>query len=230
MANITEKSIKILWANSGNICAFPECNIRITGLAEKTSYTLGEMAHIKGNKHGSNRYDSDQSDKDRHDHTNLILLCPTHHTLIDKPENESIYTVNQLKKIKKDHEASVAAKLKIEGMGNLNNLKKRIIPYLKDNYSVWMEYGPNSEKARRDPQNAELYQIWLQARIERIVPNNRIILELVKANRMLFDTKDQQIVSEFITHVESYEMWVTSSNTYESVKPFPQTFNELIHG
>ncbi|HAY96656.1 HNH endonuclease, partial [Shewanella sp.] len=54
------------------------------------------MAHIKGNKLGSNRYDPEQTDVERDSYENLILLCPTHHTLIDKAENESEFSVELL--------------------------------------------------------------------------------------------------------------------------------------
>jgi len=37
---------------------------------------------------------------------NLILLCPTHHTLIDK-NNGRHFSVDQLHRMKAEHEASV---------------------------------------------------------------------------------------------------------------------------
>jgi len=52
------------------------------------------MAHICGDKPGANRHDAGQTDAERDDYQNLILLCPTHHTLIDRKENESVYTVD----------------------------------------------------------------------------------------------------------------------------------------
>lgn len=230
MGNITEKNLKILWGESGNLCAFPECNIEITALSGNKGYTLGEMAHIKGDKAGSCRYDSNQTDAERNGHKNLVLLCPTHHTIIDKPENLSIYTVDFLIKMKEEHLANVKAKLRADEISDLNELKAKIIPYLTDNYSNWAEYGPLSQKARRNPHNVDLHKIWLHIRLEKILPNNRIILELLKTNRSLFDNIDQQTISDFITHVESYENWVVSDNTYETVKPFPQAFNKLICG
>ncbi|WP_111858100.1 HNH endonuclease [Acinetobacter sp. CFCC 10889] len=230
MGNITDKNLKILWGASGNLCAFPECNIEITALSENEGYTLGEMAHIKGDKKGSCRYDPDQTDLERNSHKNLVLLCPTHHTIIDKPENLNIYTVDFLMKIKEDHLANVKAKLKVDEIFNISALKDKIAPYLTDNHTNWAEYGPLSEKARRNPHNTKLHKIWLHIRLEKIIPNNRAILELLKINRNLFKTNDQQTISDFITHVESYENWVLSDNTYETVKPFPSAFNKLICG
>jgi len=82
---ISSKSIKLLWSNAAGRCSFTGCNERLTveQAAEFAPYTIGEMAHIKGNKAGSNRYDESQPDTERDSYENLILLCPNHHTRID---------------------------------------------------------------------------------------------------------------------------------------------------
>lgn len=228
---ISPKSIKILWAESGNMCAYPKCNIEITAIStEKKAYTIGEMAHIKGEKKSSCRYDIAQSDTERNSHENLILLCPTHHTEIDKVENLSTYTVEYLLEMKKQHIKNIKSKLKSETLERLDDLKSKVLPYLADNYTVWNEYGPLSIKAMQNPHSTSLHKIWLHQRLEKIIPNNRNILELIKTNRHLFDSEAQQVVSDFITHVESYEEWVHSSDTYQIVKPFPPKFNDLIRG
>ncbi|HCA5287279.1 HNH endonuclease signature motif containing protein [Acinetobacter baumannii] len=229
MAGITEKSIKILWANAAGFCSFDGCNIRVTGIADGP-YTLGEMAHIKGNRSGSNRYDPQQSDSDRHDYNNLILLCPTHHTLIDKPENEATYTVDVLLDMKKRHEETVLAKLNEVEINNLDELKYKINQYLTDNYNAWNQYGPLSERAQKNPQSESLYETWVQVRSEIIVPNNRAIKGLLKLYGHLFSKSHQQVVSEFILHVDSYEKWVTTEISYEPVIRFPESFQNLIQG
>jgi len=66
----------------------------------------GEVCHIKGARPGSARYDSNQTDVERHAYANLILMCPTHHTVID--DDEDAYTVERLCKIKTVHEAESA--------------------------------------------------------------------------------------------------------------------------
>jgi hypothetical protein len=63
----------------------------------------GEVCHIKGARPGSARYDASQAGVERHAYANLILMCPTHHTVID--DDEETYTVERLCKIKGTHEA-----------------------------------------------------------------------------------------------------------------------------
>jgi hypothetical protein len=63
----------------------------------------GEVCHIKGLRPGSARHDAAQPELERHSYANLILMCPTHHTVID--DDEEAYTVERLIKIKAAHEA-----------------------------------------------------------------------------------------------------------------------------
>lgn len=92
--------IKVLFARSGNRCAFPKCDAAIVD----AETLLGEVAHIKGAKPGSPRYDPAQSPEERHGYDNLILLCPNHHTVVDS--DEEAYTVDRLQRMKGAHEAS----------------------------------------------------------------------------------------------------------------------------
>ena len=55
------------------------------------------------------RANAAMSQKDRDSYPNLILLCPTHHTLIDA--SEAVWTVEKLHKVKQRHEAMIAPKL-----------------------------------------------------------------------------------------------------------------------
>lgn len=96
------QTIKRLFAESGNICAFPNCTQTIVNGAS----VQGEVCHIKGNRPGSPRYDKSQSDKDRHGYDNLVLMCGTHHTVIDSDEKS--YSVERLHEIKSDHIRSAA--------------------------------------------------------------------------------------------------------------------------
>lgn len=94
--------IKLLFARSGNRCAFPKCRASMA-----VSETLaGEVCHIKGARPGSARYDPGQTDAERHAYANLVLMCPTHHTVID--DDEEAYTVERLCKVKAAHEAESA--------------------------------------------------------------------------------------------------------------------------
>lgn len=101
MTNPKSQTIKQLFGLSGNICCFPKCTVN---LIDKTSnQVIGEVCHIKAKNPLGLRYDINQSDSERNAFDNLILMCPTHHSVIDSDEES--YTVERLVKMKKDHES-----------------------------------------------------------------------------------------------------------------------------
>ena len=229
---ITRKSIKLLWSNSAGMCAFPDCRTRLSveQTRETAPYTLGEMAHIKGDKPGSNRYDEAQLAADRDDYLNLILLCPTHHTLVDKPENEAFYSVDILNRIKDDHEKFVSNRLFAEDIESVEQVKDLISTYMAQNKQAWEQYGPMSDVARKNPHSERVYRIWESERLSTIVPNNREIAKILRGNRKLFSRNQQITISKFIQHVDSYENWVNDQIPYSAVLRFPTDFEMLVFG
>jgi len=83
---------------------------------------LGEQAHIVGKEVGSARSQSVLTDEERDSYHNLILLCPTHHSLVDK--NPEDYPVEKMFILKSEHESwvdsilseKVDRRLEAEGM------------------------------------------------------------------------------------------------------------------
>ena len=100
-----EKEIKLLWGRSGNRCAI--CKLELTPDGEKE--TLGEMAHIIARATNGPRGVSPISSNERDKYSNLILLCPTHHSETDK--NFSDWPVTKLLEIKAKHESWVSEQL-----------------------------------------------------------------------------------------------------------------------
>lgn len=229
---INPKDIKILWANSAGICSFSECNIKLSlGVeGDVDPHTVGEMAHIKGKKDGSNRHDPSQDEDERDLYQNLILLCAHHHTIIDKKENEEKYSVDVLLSMKQEHEAFISSRLQAqECIDTREELVKKILPYMDENYQVFINYGPKSEIARKRPES-DAYKTWLFARAATIVPNNQYISTLVHSNLHLFSLEEQGIIAKYRMHVSSYEKWVNDEISYEGVIRYPKDFDNLIRG
>ncbi|WP_297286293.1 HNH endonuclease signature motif containing protein [uncultured Brachyspira sp.] len=110
---ISESTKKLLLLNSGGMCAI--CRTSLTN----NENIVADVAHIIAqniNGPRGNIYYRDSIDIDGYD--NLILLCPTHHRIIDNDVNT--YTVEKLKEIKYSHEEWV------KNIPN-NNCKKNIL-------------------------------------------------------------------------------------------------------
>jgi len=96
----------ILAFRSGGFCAFPKCGKRLTYDARVGDDTsIGEAAHIRGEKFGAARYDASMTDDERDNVHNLIYLCADHHTIIDKVEAD--WPASVLQDLKEKHEKQV---------------------------------------------------------------------------------------------------------------------------
>ena len=96
--NYSPRTLKILFALSGNQCAFPDCKENIV---DTNQTMLGEICHIEDANPGC-RYNPNQTDEERHSVGNLILLCSKHHKVTN---NQIIYPVKVLKEMKASHES-----------------------------------------------------------------------------------------------------------------------------
>ncbi len=124
---IKSKDRKKLWALSGNRCAICRCELVIKSNISESENIVGEECHIKSKKERGPRYS--ESDNEALDsYQNIILLCCTHHTIIDN--NRIEYSVERLKEIKYEHENWVRNSLRafdrFESVDSLKDCKEQI--------------------------------------------------------------------------------------------------------
>src|ERR1700687_1640546 len=97
------KTLKVLFAQSRNRCAAPDCENPI--IADATQFdkaaVLGKVAHIVARSADGPRGNPDFSRDQLHDESNLILLCGHHHSLVDA--QAATYTVDELRHWKATH-------------------------------------------------------------------------------------------------------------------------------
>lgn len=79
------KTLKILFALSGNQCAEPACSEPIIALATQASSpsVIGQIAHIYAVSEDGPRGKTGSTEKELNQAANLLLLCPTHHVKVD---------------------------------------------------------------------------------------------------------------------------------------------------
>lgn len=108
--SISERDIKLLWGRAAGRCSFPDCGVKLTqdkNLASE-SFPLGVQAHIVGESENAARGKSPLTANERNSYFNLILLCPTHHTIVDNDPED--YPVEKLHIMKAQHELRVEQK------------------------------------------------------------------------------------------------------------------------
>lgn len=97
----TPNTIKRLFAHSGNLCAFPGCNVRLF----QNETLIGQVCHIEAAEEKGPRYNHAQSDEERRSYDNLILFCANHHLITHDP----FYTPKDLQEMKQNHESRLIA-------------------------------------------------------------------------------------------------------------------------
>jgi hypothetical protein len=106
---ISNKTRKILWGRSGNRCAICKNEIVINSTPKDDESVVAEECHIISPQANGPRHDPLYPSEKLDDYENLILLCRTHHKLID--DQVLTFTANILRQIKSNHELWVSQKL-----------------------------------------------------------------------------------------------------------------------
>jgi hypothetical protein len=219
--SIADKDIKKLWGLAAGRCSHPACDKVCISFFGNDSTIIGEMAHVIAKKpKGPRGIASGGEDT----YENLILLCPTHHTEVDKsPENS--FPPDVLFNWKQKHEAKVAAAFISLSFDSSKKMAVYIQKLLIENRTVWKTYGPESLEAKRNPLS-NLAELWVLRKLDTIVPNNRRIINVIQKNRHLFDVEAFESACEFIEHAEGFER-----NCYErteGIQLFPQQFENMV--
>lgn len=108
-----------VWARAGGRCHI--CNEPVwKDLHTTKQFNRGKLAHIVGARPNGPRGHPTQSALLAKDPANLLLLCGTHHDLIDNKEHVSTYPVEDLRAMKLAHEA------RIEQLGSIAEDRKSV--------------------------------------------------------------------------------------------------------
>lgn len=100
---IPEKVKNLLWVHAGGRCEFDGCNKNLwLDILTKNITNSAYIAHIIADEPGGSRGHLIVSREKCKDLSNLMLMCDTHHRLIDG--NAEVYTIDILTKMKKMHE------------------------------------------------------------------------------------------------------------------------------
>lgn len=125
---LSDRDQRRLWGLSRNRCAYPQCRTQLVqrqGDDEAGDHALvGDGAHIRSASPDGPRYDPDYPVEKLETYDNRILLCATHHRLVDANDGAA-YSVENLIAMKGRHERSEDSRERVE---------KAVSSYLADRY------------------------------------------------------------------------------------------------
>lgn len=90
------------------MCAFPDCSHELLANIDGVVAVIGEEAHIRSGQANGPRYDPGYSRAQIDTYDNLILLCPSHHRLVDKEDGRG-FSIQELEEMRSRHEAAMSA-------------------------------------------------------------------------------------------------------------------------
>lgn len=94
----TRETLRELYLKSGNRCAFPGCK---KALFNGKGVFVGQICHIEAAEPGGERFNKKQSNEQRRQPSNLVLMCYDHHV---ESNDVSNFPVDRMKRIKEEHE------------------------------------------------------------------------------------------------------------------------------
>lgn len=221
---ISDRVRRLLWAHSGGHCQNPSCHVNFFVLFDDGSMSsLEELAHIISQSDAGPRGEDAQDDTTRDEYENIILLCPTCHSLIDK--NPKQFPSITLRMWKAEHVRNVQQHFVVTIYQMRSELSDALQQILRSNRAIFDEYGPWSTQAGLPA--LDIAREWRRRGLGTILPNNRKISALLKANQRLLRENERSIAQKFSLHQEAFEYNHISGNKTAAAPLFPQELNAL---
>lgn len=211
-----------LWAESSGYCQNPECGLY---LFQNDDVDFAEMAHIIAATRGGPRDGSSQemTDVDRAHHTNIAVLCANCHTLVDKSPEK--FPADQIRHWKARHIDAQQRAFGTPVFSTRNPARSYIEPLLQENRSIVSSYGPADDSI-----SAEHAQSWRHHATRTIIPNNQKIDRVLRANRALLTTQEQQTADAFSIHQVEFALRHLLGDYDAGMSRFPNRMDNILIG
>ncbi len=189
--------LRELFLKSGNVCAFPGC---LHPIVDTNGVYVAQLCHIEAANEGGQRFNAIQTNEQRRQFENLLLMCHRHHKETD---DVSRFSVEKLKEIKRQHEAK---------------FEKVLDSLANDVYDVALAYEPTP------PESVEVFvkEGWIEPEekpvfmeemnelirlLNQLSPTTRKIFLLV-VNRVDLSSRDFPLNEfQYVVSMESQEAY-----------------------
>lgn len=215
-----------LFSASAGYCQNPACYRELfIDLPEGKGIHVAEIAHVFAANDQGPRAKPELSAEERGAFENLILLCSTCHTIVDKaPES---YPDSLILGWKREHANKLQALFGVNRFENRGDARKVIESTLRENRAIFEQYGPHIEEAKIPESGAA--ERWARKMLTKIIPNNRKILAQLDANTHLLTPEEIEVLEQYRQHIDDLE--ARHLNHYqEGASQFPSGMDNILKG
>jgi uncharacterized protein len=109
---------------------------------------------------------------------------------------------------------------------NRTALRDELTRLLLSNNVIFQTYGPHS--ATSDDPLTDAAEVWRREAVEKIVPTNRRIVELLDLNRDLLTPAEHKVAADYRVHADAFEARHLFGVLNASAPRFPEAMNYLL--
>lgn len=138
-----DATLRKLYVNSGNQCAFPGCTNKIV---DEDGVFIAQVCHIEAANEGGERFNPNMTNEERRDYSNLLLLCYEHHQVTN---NEEKYTVSDLMEMKDKHEnkfKSIIEDMSTSFVGDITKSQSITYPKTLNSMNIELKWRHGEEE------------------------------------------------------------------------------------
>jgi hypothetical protein len=212
-----------LFAEASGHCQKPDCLDALFPVEMGGDKHIAEMAHVI--PHGSvgpRHEDRPTEPFDANSFDNLILLCPTCHTKIDK--DPDAYPRNVLLDWKRSHFSNLALKQGIRVYGGRSQVREAVVKILDENQAIWEKYAPMDGSEFEFNPESEASRVWSQRMRSVILPNHYRVQAIIQANLALANEDERRAFAEYQEHVRGLSERHVCGVAGHAIR-FPQAMN-----
>jgi len=187
-----------LWSESGGHCQNPQCRADLHGFASQIH--VRELAHIiPASVDGPRGAEAPELTSDERTlPENILVLCPTCHTVIDKAPDK--YPADVLRGWKRASQDARARAFGTPLFASRAEARQHVEVLLAANRAVFELYGPR--EGVFDDDRADQWHRHVKSTI---IPNNGELLRLLRTNQRLLTGSERATMSVFAVHVRELE-------------------------
>lgn len=140
---MTDRDRKLLWGRAGSRCSYCRCQLVVDASDADRESIVGDEAHIVADSPTGPRA-NEGSRQNLDGYENAILLCKTHHKMID--DQASTYSVRDLQLMKVSHEQWVDQALSAADKAQAADMAQRAVDQLDlraERRRYMARYGPS---------------------------------------------------------------------------------------